>query len=70
MWNVVKITWNTDERRGSAHVVWHEEIVATCPTIGEARATTARLNSPGEGYYWEIRPAPVAAPLPATPEGA
>lgn len=62
MWNVVKIIWNTDERRGSAHVVWHEEIVATLPTIGEARATTARLNIPSEGHYREIRPAMAGAP--------
>lgn len=54
-WDVVKVTWSHPERKGTIHDLWREEIVASAPTIAEARAVTADRNTPGNGHLWQIR---------------
>lgn len=75
MWDVGKIAWASDERNGSVHRTWREEVVATRPSVREAREITAANNVPGNGHCWEVRfnrqaaPAPVTAPAPPTRAG-
>jgi hypothetical protein len=68
-WDVVRVTWDHPERRGTVHDLWREHIVATCPTIGEARAVTAEHNRPGTPYLWLIRWAATASPAGGTANG-
>lgn len=57
-YEIVRVTWNNDNRRESAHTTWREEAKATARFAGEARDVCGQLAKPGDGFLWFVRWAP------------
>lgn len=55
VYEIVRVAWNNENRRVSAHDFWREEVVASARNAGEARDRCGQLAKVGDGYLWMTR---------------